>query len=475
MLDATNIFGRKNIISGKLWLLGISALLGLGKAPAQNVLQNSINKQESHTSVATESVPIRADSLCTNAGYATAKLSLDSINISKLMGLPIGEFLGAIKSAGPKTDIDIITKMPAAERAKYMAAAKNRPLRVEADTIFIKTMKDFENLSSLIAYIDGLKLIRLAVFESEPDATEQAAEYCKILNKEIKFMFSHEYKHFLDCSLDITGLAPQQLGVFVLQLEITARLNEIMDRRTAFILTGKITEAFPRELNYLNSKLKNKSDFDSLFSSTNPRGKNPLEHHTVRHINMENKEYLKWLFNNRGNISTDSISAEENAVIFTAALRNANKEYAHYFKNGQIDGMMREIVIRQNTELLKRHRAVTRAASLGDSMSYTAPTFASLINDLYTINIESLPADVQFVYSSMLQKLYEIPDFQKTMHEIKKKYTLVLENTKTIQQLLYGDKPLYPQKFDISDKRNKRFSFSENDIEKISKILHLER
>jgi hypothetical protein len=404
-----------------------------------------------------------------------AKLPVDSLNIRMLMGLPTPEFLKIIESDGPKTDVDTIAKMEPGVRAKYMEAAKNRPLRVEIDTVNIKTVKDLDKLESPIAYINSLNLIKLVYFESSPDATNEAISYCDALNKEIKFMFSHEFKHFLDSQLDITGLSLRQLGAFALQMEITARWNEIMDRRAAFVQTGKISEAFPRELRYLNSKLKDKLDFDSLFVSTNPKGKNPLEHHTVRFMNVENKEYLKWLFNNRGKINPDSIGNEEANIIFTTALRNANREYLQYFDNGQINGMMWELVTRQNAELVKRYRNATKAKALGDSLTYTAPTFTGLVYALYPIDIESLSKDVQFTYSGMLQTLFQRQSFQKTLNDTEKKYERALGNIKTMQQSLYGDGPAEAQKFDISDNRNIRFSFSEDDIAKLNKVLGMER
>ena len=435
--------------------MGISAILGIGKANAQN--------NTSHDSVVTSHIA---------ADIHRPHFLSDSVNIDMLLTLNDTAFLDTVKSDDNKTDMDAIFGLPPEERTKVLAAAKARPLRIEIDTVTIKNNKEFNNLAAPIAYINSLNMIRLVQFTPAVGADKDVKGYCNALNKETKFMFIHEYKHYLDSDLDITGLTMNQLAVFILQLEITSRLEETLARRKVFLMTKKITEAFPRETYKIVSELKNIGDIDSVFVSKDPKEKNPLQHHKFRFLNIENKAYMEWLFENRNKKLADSIQPDEAAIIFTTVLRNANIDYVTYFENGQLNNMFREAFVRQNSSLIKKYREFMKAKTAGAATKETAPSFSDLIQKLYTIHPNTLPKDIQFVYTSMIQKLYEERDFQNSMALIKKQHPTAISSNQEIQKQIYTDPDTSQQKFDISDQRNKHFNFSESDINKISKILN---
>ncbi|MDR0741735.1 MAG: hypothetical protein LBF28_03100 [Rickettsiales bacterium] len=389
------------------------------------------------------------------------------------------KFVKEIRASGPSTNIDSIMNLPKAERGAIILAAGRRPVRIEVDSVSIKSIKDFEKVPP-IAFIDGLNVIKLLQFIPADEVPRDVADYCNAMNQEIKFMLAHEAKHEKDSRADLSRLSAGQLGVFVLQLEIVSRLEELMARRSVFMATGKITDAFPRDLHEIGRRTKKSTDFDALFQRADKADKNPFRHSAIRLMELENRFYLEWLFNHRCELAPAPATGELDAIL-TQVLRSANAEYVRYIARGQFGQIVMKSFDRQNRQLRAHYRAAAKAHATGQAEhKAAAPDFGQLMRQLYSIDgvsfLDSISRDISFTHSSVIQKLYEDKNYQKTISELLKSMPSVANATTQMQKELFGAQDnVAPHKLDVSDNRNIKFYFSDTDIEKIVKIMGLER
>jgi hypothetical protein len=180
-------------INNKFWLFGIAALLGLGKAPAQ----------ETQTHLSKETIAnVKSTSPVDSLKPAADSLFLYHADLPKFLEL-----------ASELDDVDI----------EYVTVQSDRELLVKngyynprLDKIFIR-------------------------FINNPDD-----DYKKIMyNKRLPFVFAHEYKHLADRrNYSKYGFSRDELIKSNIHEELTARMSELLLGRKIFMLTGSIADAF---------------------------------------------------------------------------------------------------------------------------------------------------------------------------------------------------------------------------------------
>jgi hypothetical protein len=385
--------------------------------------------------------------------------------LDAILLLPSEEFIKAIQSPGPSTNLDSIKQLSTEARSEIINQSGRRPLRTEVDTFVVNSLKKFNENAPIQAFVDNLNLIKLVKFIPAPDSPDEVAHFCEVLNKEMKFVWTHEKDHSDASKYDLSRLNLDQISVFMLNLEISARLKELLLRRKVLMDSKRITDAFPRDLYDIDSRRKQDLDFEGLWLDTN--AKNPFVHHSIRLRNVENKDYLKWLFDNRFKIG-DSPSREEMDVIFAQVLKNANKEYDGYFQNGQFSQMVGNGLVRQFHQIRIKYREFKKGNGI-DSKEFDA-----LIQGLYGDALAIISDNTSFVYKVIVQQLYENQANMRTIAELTKARKDVLGHIAAMQAEMFGTGGA-AQKYDVSDSRTKRFSLNETDVEKIKKIMNWER
>jgi hypothetical protein len=298
-------------INPKFWLMGVSALLAMKTANAQeNTLKNdSLPAQKVTTPV--DSIHLKQDSL-------TTKFPVDFLDMNTLLLLPVDHFLDAIGAINELTDIDSIMQLPRSEIDKEIQKAGQRPTRIEIETLHITKLDsidwddtDYTSTLKNAFYVEAFNLIRLRRFV--PDTTQcknpdpYYLELIEAVNEETKFAFVHELTHRRESDFNLAGLNFEQLFQNSIYYEHIPRVLEKLYRRRVYLATGDIKRAFPRAC---------------FFARHDPSNK------------TESYEYIEWLTRQK-DLSPDSLSVPEADVIFKSTLRDANREFVFYQQEGQ--------------------------------------------------------------------------------------------------------------------------------------------
>ncbi|MDR1696929.1 MAG: hypothetical protein LBR41_01770 [Rickettsiales bacterium] len=294
-------------------------------------------------------------------GAVPAASQSDLPDLEELLFLDTYAFLETVKSPGPATDIDSLMRLPTQQARAAIQVARDRPLRTEVEFIPIKTdgkSFDWNYLTTLIngEYIDGLNIIKLyAPYSdgtSEPDDNQHFIIFG--MGQETKFAFLHEKRHAQ--KIELAGLGFDQLVQYVLHDEIAARVVEILGRRSVFLDTfnkpggdAAVYQHTGNGVSYATLSAFPRATFfkqqDGYFT--------------------ESGEYIDWLNRNGKSLDINKISTNEADVILRTILKNVNREFMLYIREGQFENMIRVIMHRNFLTQSKFLRAPESSALLG--------------------------------------------------------------------------------------------------------------
>ena len=378
---------RKSAIfrNGKLWLLGFATMFPwTAQAQANDVAENQKIKTEQPTGNAPDSI--------------------STLDIEYLINAEIDDFIDTVRTKNADfIHPDSVRLLSKKDQAAYLRSAQMRPALIVVDTI---PVDNFDDIKFEIGHFDmNLNVVRLNVFAPSAIAAPDVVQLCEVLKQEIRFVFFHEYLHYLQSKISVAGLTPDEMLKKSMHMEMAGRIIDLVIRREVFLRTKDFQKAFPLSMYNLAKEIP------KLKKNAFHKKRNPFKSKFFCNAWGRSSRYASFLYQNPELPTGVRIDSAEADFLMGSVIVDANKEFTSYVENDQFVRLVKHDLQKSFSELIKKQPCTTYE-------NVTAEIYKILDNEILNL----ISPDMRNILDGLINEIIELPRIQKSMQQLNKDY-----------------------------------------------------